>query len=79
MENQTTSQVFHYVTNWKENKVNQMFIQQITPECQECDHKYVAIALNLETNQSMVMSKPRSYYDTLKLVKSFCGSFNLIY
>ena len=79
MENQTTSQVFHYVTNWKENKVNQMFIQQITPECQECDHKYVAIALNPETNQSMVMSKPRSHYDTLKWVKSFCGSFNLIY
>ena len=79
MENQTTPQVFHYVTNWKENKVNQMFIQQITPEWQECDHKYVAIALNPETNQSMVMSKPRSHYDTLKWVKSFCGSFNLIY
>ena len=79
MENQTTSQVFHYVTNWKENKVNQMFIQQITPECQECDHKYVAIALNPETNQSMVMSNPRSHYDTLQWVKSFCGSFSLLY
>ena len=51
---------FHYVTNWKEGKVRQMFIQQVTPDYQECDHKYVAIALNPETNKSMVMSKPLS-------------------
>jgi len=72
-------QVFHYVTNWKEGKVMQMFIQQITPEYQECDHKYVAIALNTETNKSMVMSKPRSHYDTLQWVRKFCGSFCPLY
>lgn len=72
-------QVFHYVTNWKEGKVNQMFIQQITPEWQECGHQYVAVALNPETSTSMVMSKPRSHYDTLQWVKKFCGSFSLLY
>ena len=68
----------HYVTNWKEGKVCQMFIQQITPEDQECDHKYVAIALNPETNKSMVMSKPRSHYDTLQWVRKWCGSFSIL-
>ena len=78
--NQTTQpMVFHYTTNWKEGIVRQMFIQQITPEHQECDHKYVAIALNPETNKSMVMSKPRSHYDTLQWVRRFCGSFSLLY
>jgi hypothetical protein len=77
--NQTTQpMVFHYTTNWKENKVCQMFIQQITPDSQECDHKYVAIALNPETNKSMVMSKPRSHYDTLQWVKKWCGSFSIL-
>jgi hypothetical protein len=78
MKNQNTSEVFHYVNNWKEGKVNQMFIQQITPEWQECDHKYVAIALNPETNKSMVMSNPRSHYDTLQWVRKFCGSFSIL-
>ena len=72
-------QVFHYVNNWKEGKVMQMFIQQVTPEWQECDHKYVAIALNPITNKSMVMSHPRSHYDTLQWVRKFCGSFSLLY
>ncbi len=72
------SEIFHYTTNWKEGKVNQMWIQQVTPEHQECDHKYVAIAYNPETNQSMVMSNPRSHYKTLQWVKSFCGSFCFI-
>ena len=57
----------------------QMFIQQVTPEWQECDHKYVAIALNPVTNKSMVMSKPRSHYDTLMWVRKFCGSFCPLY
>jgi hypothetical protein len=78
--NQTTQlMVFHYTTNWKENKVCQMFIQEVTPEFQEGDNKYVAIALNPETNKSMVMSKPRSHYDTLQWVRKFCGSFCLLY
>jgi len=78
--NQTTQpMVFHYTTNWKEGKVMQMFIQQVTPEWQECDHKYVAIALNPVTNKSMVMSLPRSYYYTLLWVRKYCGSFSLLY
>jgi hypothetical protein len=79
MKSQETTQVFHYVNNWKEGKVNQMFIQQVTPEWQECDHKYVAIAVNPESNTSMVMSHPRSHYDTLQWVRGFCGSFSLLY
>jgi hypothetical protein len=50
MKDQNTSEIYHYHTNWKEGKVNQMWIQQVTPEWQECDHKYVAIALNPEKN-----------------------------
>jgi hypothetical protein len=77
--NQTTmNEVYHYVTNWKENIVCQMFIQQVTPENQECGHQYVAIALNPEKNTSMVMSKPRSHYDTLQWVRKFCGSFCIL-
>ena len=79
MNTQQMSEVYHYTTNWKEGKVCQMFIQQVTPEWQECGHQYVAIALNPETNKSMVMSKPRSHYDTLQWVKRFCGSFSLLY
>ena len=79
MKDQNTSDLFHYVVNWKEQKVNQMWIQQVTPEWQECGHQYVAIALNPEKNVSMVMSKPRSHYDTLQWVRKFCGSFSLLY
>jgi hypothetical protein len=78
MKDQNTSEVYHYHTNWKEGKVNQMWIQQVTPEWQECDHKYVAIALNPEKNCSMVMSKPRSHYDTLQWVRKFCGTFCIL-
>jgi len=78
MSNTTMDQVFHYHTNWKEGKVNQMFIQQVTPEWQDCDHKYVAIALNPETNKSMVMSHPRSHYETLQWVRRFCGTFCIL-
>jgi hypothetical protein len=78
IETQMT-EIFHYVNNWKEGKVNQMWIQQVTPEWQECDHKYVAIALNPESGKSMVMSNPRSHYDTLQWVKRFCGSFSLLW
>ena len=78
MSNTQMDQVFSYSTNWKEGKVNQMWIQQITPEYQECDHKYVAIAYNPEKNVSMVMSNPRSHYDTLNWVRNFCGSFSIL-
>lgn len=67
-------QVYHYHTNWKEGKVNLMWIQQITDR--ECDNLYVAIALNPETNESMVMSNPRtSYAETLEWVRGWCGTF----
>jgi hypothetical protein len=70
-------QIFHYHTNWKEGKVNQMWIEQLTDK--ECDNLYVAIALNPETNTSMVMSKPRtSYWETLQWVRKFCGSFSIL-
>jgi hypothetical protein len=78
MSNTQMDQVFSYSTNWKEGKVNQMWIQQITPEYQECDHKYVAIAYNPEKNVSMVMSNPRNHYDTLNWVRNFCGSFSIL-
>ena len=67
--------IFHYATNWKEGKVNQMWVEQVTPESQEGDHKYVAIAYNPETNKSMVMSNPRSHYYTLQWIRKYCGSF----
>jgi len=70
-------QVYSYVTNWKEGKVCQMWIQEI--EVSFDHYRYVAIALNPETNKSMVMSKPRSHYDTLQWVRRFCGSFSLLY
>jgi len=79
MNTNQMTEVFHYHTNWKEGKVNQMWIQQVTPEHQECDHKYVAVAFNPEKNVSMVMSNPRSYYYTLQWVRKFCGSFSLLY
>jgi len=78
MKNQIASEIFHYHTNWKEGKVNQMWIQQITPEHQECDRKYVAIAFNPEKNVSMVMSNPRGYYDTLLWVRKWCGTFSIL-
>jgi hypothetical protein len=79
MNNTQMPEVFHYTTNWKEGIVRQMFIQQVTPESQECGHQYVAIALNPEKNTSMVMSKPRSHYDTLQWVRRFTASFSLLY
>jgi hypothetical protein len=73
MKDQNTSEVYHYHTNWKEGKVNQMWIQEI--EESHDVYRYVAIAFNPEKNVSMVMSNPRSYYDTLQWVRKFCGSF----
>ena len=73
MKDQNTSEVYHYHTNWKEGKVNQMWIQQV-------EDKYVAIAYNPEKNVSMVMSKPRtSYSETLNWVRGWCGTFCPLY
>jgi hypothetical protein len=70
--------IFHYSTDWKKGKVNQMWIQQVTDPNQECGHQYVAVAYNPEKNVSMVMSHPRSHYDTLQWVRKFCGSFCIL-
>ena len=45
----------------------------------EGDDKYVAVAYNPEKEVSMVMSNPRSHYETLQWVRKFCGSFSLLY
>jgi len=63
------SEVYSYHTNWKEGKVNQMWIQQV-------NDKFIAIAYNPEKNVSMPMSKPRTSYDeTLQWVRGWCGTF----
>jgi hypothetical protein len=69
-------QIFHYVNNWKEGKVNQMFIQEVEESYDV--YKYVAVALNPETGKSMVMSNPRGYHDTLQWVRAYCGSFSIL-
>jgi len=75
-EHSQVNQVFHYATNWKEGKVNQMWIEEI--EETEDAYQYVAVAYNPENEQSMVMSNPRGYYDTLQWVAKFCGSFCIL-
>ena len=78
MKNQkTSSDLFHYSIDWKEGKVNQMWIECLNPHS-EGDNKYVAVAYNPEKDTSMVMSKPRSHYDTLNWVRNFCGSFSIL-
>ena len=77
MKNQIASEIFHYPIDWKEGKVNQMWIEQIGDN--DCDNKYVAVAYNPEKNTSMVMSNARtSYQDTLNWVRRFCGSFSIV-
>jgi len=77
MKNQNTLEIFHYVVNWKEEKVNQMWIEEVSNY--DDIFKYVAVAYNPEKNVSMVMSNPRSHYDTLLWVRKFCGSFSLLH
>ena len=64
--------VFHYATNWKEGKVNQMWIQEVGKNL------YVAVAYNPEKDSSMTVSNPRNYFDTLQWVKKWCGSFSIL-
>ncbi len=65
------TEVFHYVTDWKHEKVCQMWIE---PR----DDKFVAVAYDPVKKQSMVMSNPRSHYDTLLWIEKYCGSFCFI-
>ena len=76
MKNQIASEIFHYVVNWKQEIVNQMWIEEIE-ECPDY-YRYVAVAYNPEKNVRMVMSNPRSYYDTLLWARKFCGSFSIL-
>jgi hypothetical protein len=68
--------IFHYVVNWKESKVNQMFIQEVEESYDV--YRYVAVAFNPRNGHSMVMSNPRGYHDTLQWVKAYCGSFSIL-
>jgi len=70
------SEIYSYSTNWKEGKVNQMWIEEIEEEIDV--FRYVAVAYNSCTDKSMVMSNPRGYFDTLQWVRSFCGSFCIL-
>jgi hypothetical protein len=73
MNNNIVSEIYSYHTNWKEGKVNQMWIQQV-------NDKFIAIAYNPEKNVSMPMSKPRtSYRETLEWVRGWCGTFCPLY
>ncbi len=76
MKNQNISEIFHYVVNWKEEKVNQMWIEEVSNG--DDIFRYVAVAYNPEKNVSMVMSNPRSHYDTLLWVRKWCGSFSIL-
>jgi hypothetical protein len=73
-----TDTIFNYAIDWKEGKVNQMWIEHVQG-IGEGDDKYVAVAFNPRKGVSMVMSHPRSYYDTLHWVRKFCGSFSLLF
>ena len=77
MNTNQMTEVYHYTTNWKEGKVCQMWIEEVSNY--DDIFKYVAVAYNPEKNTSMVMSNPRSHYDTLLWVRRFCGSFSLLY
>ena len=77
MNNNIVSEIYSYHTDWKEGKVNQMWIQQLGDD--DCGNLYVAIAYNPHKDVSMVMSTPRtSYHETLQWVRKFCGSFCIL-
>ena len=76
MKNQIASEIFSYVTSrfdWQEETVLQMWIEQ------NSDNTYVAVAFDPETNESRVMSSPRtSYQKTLLWVQMWCSSFSIL-
>lgn len=77
MKNQIASDIFHYHTNWKEGKVNQMWIEEIDDGSDI--FQYVAVAYNPITDDRMEVSNPRSsYYETLQWVRSWCGTFCIL-
>ena len=71
------SEIYSYHTDWKEGKVNQMWIEQITDK--ECDNLFVAVAHNPRNGSTMEMSNPRtSYHETLNWVRNWCGTFCIL-
>jgi hypothetical protein len=62
-------EVWSYHTNWKEGKVNLMWLQKVGKNL------YVAIAYNPEKNVSMPMSKPRSYAEAMAWAQGWCGTW----
>ena len=63
------SEVWSYHVNWKEGKVNKMWLQNVG------DNLYVAIAYNPEKNVSMPMSNPRGYDEALDWARRWCGTW----
>lgn len=71
--------VFHYTVSrwdWQDGRVNQLWIQEIeeSPDC----YSYVAVAYNPRKGESMVVSEPRCYADTLQWARKFCASFCIL-
>ena len=68
------SEIYSYHTDWKEGKVNQMWIEQSGDENK--GYSYVAVAHNPRNGKTMEMSNPRtSYAETLNWVRGWCGTF----
>jgi hypothetical protein len=77
VRNPIVSEIYSYHTDWKEGKVNQMWIEQITDK--ECDNLFVAVAHNPRNGSTMEMSNPRtSYHETLQWVRKWCGTFCIL-
>lgn len=71
--------VFHYTVSrwdWQDGNVNQMWVVEM--EESRDIYKYVAVAYNPRNNESMVVSNPRGYRDTLQWVRNYCASFCLL-
>jgi hypothetical protein len=68
-KNNTMTEIWHYHTNWKEGKVNQMWLQDVGQGL------YVAIAYNPEKEVSMPMSKPRGYTEARDWARGWCGTW----
>jgi hypothetical protein len=74
MSKTIVSEIYSYHTNWKEGKVNQMWIEQSGDENK--GYSYVAVAHNPRNGKTMEMSNPRtSYRETLEWVRGWCGTF----
>jgi hypothetical protein len=77
MSTNIVSEIYSYHTDWKEGKVNQMWIEQSGDEYK--GYSYVAVAHNPRNGKTMEMSNPRtSYHETLKWVRGWCGTFCIL-